>query len=1241
MIASRVVFAAALVTLALATPGAATPEAVIPIGQVQGAVSDAQNGLTHRSPFAPASGNSAGATTVTVQAVVTELVRQRTSTGGTNHGIFIQNTAAQADGDPTTSDGIFVFMGGFSTLLCDPACKGGSYTPRVGDEIRIRGRVSEFFNLTQLSSSVRVEQVVAKRVAIPAFGAAPPDDLAAANRYWERRESMLAQVPAGSVVTGRRDVFASTADGEVWVIRGDHPVAQRANPFTRRVFRDAHPLDNVDSGTLFDDGNGYRIIMGSHGLKGVSGDNTTLIAPARTFDTMTNSPTGAVYFSFSKYQIMVDEQPALVAGVDPATNEPPQAVDRASEWAGATFNVENLYDFRDDPFDGCDFTGNAGCPGVRPPFDYVPASDAEYQERLGVLAHQIAVDAKAPDVILVQEAEDQDICTVTSGALSCGTTNNADGKPDTLQELALRIGASGGPAYDAAYDRDGADDRGIVSGFLYRTDRVQLLPASASDPVLGSSPTVVYDGTAKAYNSDVQNPKVLNADMPDRVDVSTGTDGTDVFTRAPQVGLFRIWRDAVGTGQSLDVYLVSNHFSSTPDARVGQRREQALYNARIVGALESVGAAVMVGGDLNVYPRPDDPFAPPSAPSDQLGPLYEQGLANLYDRLVAEVPISAYAYVFQGQAQTLDQIFVTSGLLARYAQVRVAHVNADWPADHAGDGPRGASDHDLVVARFTHVPSTPDIGGTMKPPPGATAIQFVTVSDWHGQLEPTSGAGGAAFLKRYFDWARAANPNTLVFMAGDSFGASPPISSFFEEEPAVRTMNMMGIDADTLGNHNFDRGVGHLQRMVDLAEFPFVSANLDNLEQNVRGVETSAQFTLGGIKVAVIGITNEEAPTLVSPGAFGTIKVTDSIAAANKAAAKARAVGAQVVVILTHKGIRGFDSAGNAFGELVDFADGIDRNLIDVVVGDHTNFTYSGVHQGKVLAVENLSKGVQFARIQLAVDPEDGIVLSQVTHHTPTTAGVAPDPGIQAYIDDLKAQLAPILGTVIGSSTVEVLRSDSCGRSDGRLCESKVGNVVTDALRSTYGTDFAITNSGGLRAALTCPAAGSSAFCTASMPPNSITRGGVLGVLPFGNVSTTVTLSGAEVDAFLENGVSRMPSADGRFPQVSGLCFTYDVAAPAGNRVGTIVRQAADGSCTGLAVLPTSAYTVTTNDFMANGGDGYPNVMFKSTTRNIMDQDVSSYISASSPISPSIQGRIVCADSNGATSPNCPAITAP
>jgi predicted extracellular nuclease len=675
---------------------------VLTIGEIQGKVTDADNGATHRSPLAPPSGNGSSSALYETRGVVRQKVMSRTSSGATNRGFFLQSTEASADGDPETSDGIFVFMSTFTSLI-------GGYVPQVGDEIVVRARVSEFFNLTQLTGASLVTLVqsgVDVDAAAPSIDAEPPSVLADANRWWERREGMSVRVPAGYLATSPRDVFASTADGEAWVMSDELRLADRRDPFARRAFRDPHPLDDLNP-PLFDNGNGYRILLGSLGVKFTANDSTELIAPVRTFDRLRNDLAGGVYFSFNKYSVQVAQQPVLRHGVDPSRNAPPRRPDRDDEYSIANYNVENLYDFRDDPTDGCDFVGNTGCPGVSPPFDFVPASDAEYRAKLAEQAEQIDDDLHRPDILLVQEAEDQDICSVENGALACGP-DRGDGSADTLQELALEIEDRSGARYAAALDRDGADDRGIVSGFLYRTDRVRLAEPRAGDPVLGSSPAVEYRAPGLIYNTDVQNPKVLNAELPADVDRSTGVDGTDVYTRPPQVARFRIWRDRVGRGRSVELVVFSNHFSSTPNGRVGQRTEQSRYGAALVEAAsgespQARDARVLFGGDLNVFPRPDDPFAPgdPLFPSDQLGPLYDEaGLENLWDELRRQVPESAYTYVFEGQAQTLDHQFVSRQLERDLERVRVAHINADWPADFDGDRARGASDHDPVVSRF-------------------------------------------------------------------------------------------------------------------------------------------------------------------------------------------------------------------------------------------------------------------------------------------------------------------------------------------------------------------------------------------------------------------------------------------------------------------------------------------------------------------------------------------------------------
>jgi hypothetical protein len=240
--------------------------------------------------------------------------------------------------------------------------------------------------------------------------------------------------------------------------------------------------------------------------------------------------------------------------------------------------------------------------------------------------------------------------------------------------------------------------------------------------------------------------------------------------------------------------------------------------------------------------------------------------------------------------------------------------------------------------------------------------------------------------------------------------------------------------------------------------------------------------------------------------------------------------------------------------------------------------------------------------------------------------------------------------TVIGSSTKFIPRADQCGQPAGRLCESLEGDVVTDAMRAQYaaiGVEFAIMNSGGLRADLTCPTIDNPTdFCPPyTPPPFPITRGQVRNVMPFGNSVVTVTVNGAELKTMLENGVSQMPVAAGRFPQVSGLCFTYDVAAPAGSRVISALRTDASGNCTATPVDLTSAssYKIAENDFTARGGDGYPDLSGRYTPQDIVDQVVADYIAANSPLSPFVRafpdGRINCVDSNGATGPNCPTVT--
>ncbi|MEN6571547.1 MAG: PKD domain-containing protein [Anaerolineaceae bacterium] len=698
---------------------------VLPIGTVNGKILDTDNGATHVSLF--------NGQVVTIQGVIYEKTLQAISnTTDTYKGFFIQNTSANADGDVSTSDGLFVFMNKNATI--------GAYSPTVGDEVILSGTVSEYYNMTELTNPSFVKLVrtgVDFESEVAPVVANPPTNLADANRYWERLQGMRVQVPQNSVVLGGRNVF-SPADAEVWVAAPDSTVALRSG-YEQRAFRDSHPLDDNYNPTLWD-GNGYRILMGSLGIKAAAGDAQTLIDPARTFDTVTSAPAGGLNYTFSKYRIEISDQPAYSEGIDPSQNNPVQAIeDRAAAYSIVDYNLENLYDYRNNPFSGCDFTGDTGCfmtepflADVKSPFDYVPKDAASYEARVADIASQIINDLHEPDILMLQEVENQDFCAVADGALTCGTTDNADGKPDVLQDLALEIAAQGGPVYDAAFDRDSSDLRGILPAYLYRTDRVELLPAEG-DLLLGTTPAINYAGAGVLANSDVSNPKTLNAVLvlPEE---EKPCETSWVFPRAPSVALFRIYSESVGVGSFSDVYTINNHFKSGPDTCVSHRTEQAKYNAAIISYIESVNplAQIVMGGDLNVYPNPDNTAL--GAP-EQLGSLYapELGLKNLWEVLLAKAPASAYSYVYLGMAQTLDQMFVNAPLLAELQQFRIAHINSDFPAEYPGDIARGTSDHDPNVATFLiNQPPTVNANGPYSVDEGSTVTLNATGLDPEG-----------------------------------------------------------------------------------------------------------------------------------------------------------------------------------------------------------------------------------------------------------------------------------------------------------------------------------------------------------------------------------------------------------------------------------------------------------------------------------------------------------------------------
>ncbi|HYF61891.1 MAG TPA: 5'-nucleotidase C-terminal domain-containing protein [Herpetosiphonaceae bacterium] len=494
-------------------------------------------------------------------------------------------------------------------------------------------------------------------------------------------------------------------------------------------------------------------------------------------------------------------------------------------------------------------------------------------------------------------------------------------------------------------------------------------------------------------------------------------------------------------------------------------------------------------------------------------------------------------------------------------------------------------------------------------PNAVVNIQFLNVSDWHGQLDPLNNeSGSAAEVAAIWQYWRGKNRNTITLTAGDDFGASPPLSAYFDEVPAVKAQRMMGIQVNTFGNHNFDRGVAHLQRMIDVAAAPtqqltttqpytdglpysYVAANLENITGVLTGVERFKIIDMDGVQVAIIGLVNEEADQLTDPSNLGPLVVTNSAAAAMQARADAAAQGADVFVAITHKGI---DSNGT--GKLTEFAQAV--NGFDIIFGDHTDANYVGTING-ALVVENSSKAAKYVKIDLAYDTTANSVVSKTALGSQPTKlstfidsfpvgsrpTLVPDPAIGVMLAPYRTALAKVYDIPIGVTNGYFPRINNWERQG----EAAVGNIVADTLRARYGTQIAVVNSGGERAPFPSSYAPVNRELRRSGgnyklgPQFDLVIGDVYSVLPFGNSIVTRSVTGGQIWRMMENGVSQFPALDGRFPQISGFKFTFDGSKPANSRVLSVTLD--DG--TAVISNTTSSYTLLTTDFLNLGNDGY------------------------------------------------------
>jgi 5'-nucleotidase len=499
---------------------------------------------------------------------------------------------------------------------------------------------------------------------------------------------------------------------------------------------------------------------------------------------------------------------------------------------------------------------------------------------------------------------------------------------------------------------------------------------------------------------------------------------------------------------------------------------------------------------------------------------------------------------------------------------------------------------------------------------GNKAVQVLQLSDLHGAIE-VGGSFGAPLLASNWAADRAANAATIAVSSGDNIGAAPPISTEFEELPTIETLNAAKLDVSVFGNHEHDRNIDHLNKMIGASDFQWVVSNynegaLDALKSGTKQAKNYTIVERGGVKIGVVGSNTPETIEQVFPGnldykdasgAKKTIVINPGVAGINAAIAEAKAAGADVVIAVIHQG-------------WLENADGVAKGLFNslasqikgaaAIYGGHSHQTFASVIPGNTRIAPTVlgqvrNAGVEYTRTQICM--RGGKVIGQSIQHvlkaaaptintgvvsTVTTQDVAAAAMVKKYKDQLSAKLDVKIGQVSG--TFPRGGSPAVERSG----ETPMGNYIADLMRAKYKTDFAIQNGGGIRdtfpAKTYIPAA--TGLVRTGTGPLDVTLGDAFTVFPFGNQIATTVVTGANLWKALENGVGGNYPGDGRFPQVSGLKYSFDASKPIGSRIVEVTKL--DGTA---IAKDSKEYTLTTLDFLIYGGDGYLNVFSPSQAK--------------------------------------------
>lgn len=470
-------------------------------------------------------------------------------------------------------------------------------------------------------------------------------------------------------------------------------------------------------------------------------------------------------------------------------------------------------------------------------------------------------------------------------------------------------------------------------------------------------------------------------------------------------------------------------------------------------------------------------------------------------------------------------------------------------------------------------------------------VTFVQTNDID-KFEGSGERGGFARLNAVVRAERAKGGHVVYGHAGDMISPSL-LSGLDKGEHTIMLTNLVPPDAFTPGNHEYDFGPDIFLKRMSEAKFPLIAANLRDAEgKPIKGFTDTLMIERGPVKIGIVGLTSDESYHASSPG---NLKIANAVEMGLARAKELRDQGADFVVALTH--------SGHAEDRAM-----YDSRLFDLIMTGHDQDLLIN-YDGRTAMMESYEQAdfVTIADVAFDISEKDGkrVVKWRPSFRVIDTRDVTPDPETKARTDELAAMLAKELDVAIGTTTTAL---DS-RRATVRTGEAAMGNLVADALREAVNADVAITNGGGLRGNKEYPAG------------HALTRKDVLTELPFGNRTMKLQVSGATLLAALENGFSEIEDGGGRFPQVSGLKVEYDAGKPKGQRVVSVEAN-------GKPLDVNAKYTLATNDFMANGGDGY--VVFREakpllTVRDakLMANDLMAYVTARKTISPQVEGRIV------------------